>query len=62
MRYGDYFIYEDDLANPYYLFEEALAKELKYSSDPVLQFMMEDYDMAIDIDISSSGNISVDIY
>jgi hypothetical protein len=44
------------------LFEEALAKELKYSSDPVLQFMMEDYDMAISIDISSSGDISVDIY
>ena len=60
--YGYYFIYDDDLKDPYWDFEKELAKQLNYSSSKELQFLLEEMDLAFDIDISSSGVVTVDIY
>ena len=60
--YGSYFIYQDDLKNPYTDFEEELAKQLNYSSSNELQFLLEEMDLAFDISVSSSGVVTVEIY
>ena len=45
-----YFIYEDDLEDPYSLYEEALAEELDYANDETLQ------------ELITSGYLTMDIY
>lgn len=62
VNYGSYFVYQDDLAEPYTKFEEALSKKLNYSKDEVLQFMLEEYNMAIDIEISEDGKPTIYVY
>ena len=57
-----YYIYGNDLKEPYTDFEEELAKNLGYSTDKTLQFLLEEEIISIDIDISSSGTVSVEIY
>ena len=57
-----YYIYGTDLKEPYTDFEEELATVLGYSSDEKLQFLLENDIISIDIDISSSGTVTVELY
>ena len=57
-----YYIYGDDLKEPYSELEKELAEILGYSSDKRLQFLLEEEIISIDIQVSSSGVVSVEIY
>ena len=57
-----YYIYGTDLKEPYTDFEEELATVLGYSSDEKLQFLLENDIISFDIDISSSGTVTVELY
>ncbi|MBO5508891.1 MAG: hypothetical protein J5962_00375, partial [Lachnospiraceae bacterium] len=57
-----YFIYEDDFEDPGNDFEKALAKEMDYDNNECLQYMLTEAGLAVDIDIDSRGNVTVDAY
>ena len=59
--WNSYYIYGSDLKDPYSDFEEALAKAIGYDSDKTLQFLLENYLISVDISISSSGVVTVEM-
>ena len=62
MWWESYYVYGTDLKEPYTDFEEALAKNIGYSSDSTLQYLLENDIISFDVDISSSGTVTVDFY
>ena len=62
MWWESYYIYGTDLKEPYTDFEEALAKNIGYSSDSTLQYLLENDILSFDVDISSSGTVTVEFY